>query len=438
MRRLLIFALTLFWLLPLTQISHAQSGSHRVYYLTDDNQIVALDPLTGTRTSLLILDAAPDALGLYPSPDGQYLAVFARLGSAYQLDVVETASGTLLLGQPLLPDGFSAPTEATLGDPRYELTRALGELAWSPDSSTLAYVSGAAGSADIYTFIPAQQQNVRLTDLESTTAAFIHWSPDSMQFLFTDLVSFGDGSGYDISGYYRVSPGQVERLNLDDTAPQGIAIIGWLSANEILYSAFDFTVGAAGLHRLDLSTQNRTQILPARIPLAIPAYAPAIQTSVIVVPPLSQGGLVPGLYTWQGDAAPPSLLQTGEFYSVQHIRAGLFQVESAGGSLLFDATTNALTPLPANSFGAFVSPVMDIVVLAREDGTYVSPLYQDAAQLIWMEESQIPIWSPEGNLFYSYGFTGEGAGLVAVDVAGQRVILLDTSMSINSPRAVSP
>jgi len=68
----------------------------------------------------------------------------------------------------------------------------------------------------------------------------------------------------------------------------------------------------------------------------------------------------------------------------------------------------------------------------------VRRLSEDDASLVWPEETQVPIWSPDGTVYYTFGFAPEGAGLIAVDVVNRAVRLLDDRMLVNSPRAVAP
>jgi hypothetical protein len=69
---------------------------------------------------------------------------------------------------------------------------------------------------------------------------------------------------------------------------------------------------------------------------------------------------------------------------------------------------------------------------------YVSSLLVDNATLLWGEETQVPVWSPDGSKYYTFGFVPEGAGLVEIDVVNRGLRLLDSRMAVTSPRSVLP
>jgi|GEM_PF-4123416 len=410
---------------------------HAVFYITDTNEIIRLDPFSGNKISLYTLPNAPQGIGLHPAPNGAYLAVVLRDITSQTLLLLDATTGELITEQALLPADYQPPSDVSLGDPRYEMAQAVGEVAWSPDSQNLAFVSGVGGTADVYVY-PFGTQQVQVLSNFPTAEAFLNWSPDSSRLVFTAFNSFGDGSGYQVEGTYSGTPQGVERLATGDTAPQGLATVGWVSDTAFLYSGYEFTVGAGGLFQYDIAAQAVTTILPVRITLSLPAFDTTTGFVAFVVPPNVQGGLVPGVYTWQAGDEQPTFIQSGQFYGITVAQAGLFHIRSDANTLLFDAASGTLAPLPNDAFGAFVSPAQPVVVLAREDGIYTSPLAENNPVQIWGEEIQIPLWSPDGSQFYTYGFTGEGAGLVAVNVLDGRVILLDRTMAITSPRAVVP
>lgn len=455
MRHLILLSLiTVLLGLPAASFAQTDDG-YLVLYVNDAGEVIGLNPQTGEQRFLLAIpDPLRRAISLYPAPDGSAVAVFVRLTDAttspptleYHLYVIGLllANSSLLLDHNLLPPDYRYPVPETLGDPNYELTRALGEVVWSPNSRYMAFISGQAGSADVFLYEPATAALTHLNDAPQT-AAFIQWNPTSDALIFSELTSFGDGSGYQGAAYYAAAlpSGELRPIPLPEPANQnGIAFLGWRDAVTLLYSPLNFDVyGAKGIFALNLGDLTSTELLPAHIALNVPVFDPTTGALAFVVPTIGELNLAPGAYLWLPSAATPTFVHSGTFYTVERVRAGVFQFESPEGSYLVEAAFEpTVIPLPQHDYGAFVAPVADVdaLVLARADGTYISRLSVDDATLVWPEQPQVPIWSPDGTKFYTFGFTDEGAGLVEVDVVTRSLRLLDSRMAVNSPRAIAP
>ncbi|NJL96038.1 MAG: hypothetical protein HC915_21045, partial [Anaerolineae bacterium] len=72
------------------------------------------------------------------------------------------------------------------------------------------------------------------------------------------------------------------------------------------------------------------------------------------------------------------------------------------------------------------------------DQALVSRLSSPDPAPIWTGQGQVPLWSPEGSFFYTYGITEQGAGLLAVDVTNRTLTIVDSRMAVTSPLAVAP
>jgi dipeptidyl aminopeptidase/acylaminoacyl peptidase len=429
-------------------------ADYRVIYANDAGEVIALNPVTGEQTIFLSIEnPLTSDIGFHPSPDGSHLAVYARIGddprtAQYHLYVIRSADGQILLDQNLLPEGYTYPEAEASGDPNYELTRTLNpvdSVVWSPTGQYIAFISGHNSTADVYIFEPASGTLSRLDDVPHT-AAFLKWNPAGSALVFSELVSFGTGGGYQVYGHYAASipSGELRILTLPEVAnTSGMAVVGWLDETHLVYAPYNFVIfGASGLYILDLVTLESTEILPSHLAMTVPVFDPTTQTVAFVVPDVSEGGLVPGAYLWRYGDAQPSLLQAGTFYVVERVRPSQFQFAASEGNYLLtlNSAEPLLTPLPASLYGAFVSPnpSVDAVVLSRADGVYVSSLLADDASLVWGEDTQVPVWSPDGSKFYTFGFVPDGAGLVEVDVLNRSLRLLDSRMAVNSPRAILP
>ncbi|HLA43519.1 MAG TPA: hypothetical protein VJZ27_08800, partial [Aggregatilineales bacterium] len=351
----------------------AQTADHIVIYANNAGQIIALNPQTGLKTILLTIESPLErAYGFYVSPDGIHLGVFLRLIDQnnatnplqFRLYVVRIADAALLLDQDLLPPGYVYPSPENPGDPQYELARAQGEVVWSRDGRYLAFISAQAGNADVFIFEPATQIVTQLNNAPGT-AAFITWNPSGSLLVFCDLNSFGTGSGYDINTYYAVSVPEGETRPLPEpVSVSGFSAVGWLDDTTLIYSPLDFAFfGAAGLYTLDMNSLVSTERLPPRVAMNVPVFDDLSKSIAFVVPEIGEVSLVPGAYLWLSDEAAPTLLQSGTFYAVNLVRPGQFQFEDPSGSYLAGANGSELSPLPANDFGAFVSPGMDAVAL---------------------------------------------------------------------------
>jgi len=434
----------LVWCLPPIQ-THAQAGYH-IIYMNDAGEIVALNPVSGEQHIILNSgNPLENAIGLHVAPSGDYLAVFVRGAARFHLYVATVPDGQIVLDHDLLPPGYDTSSQ-TPGDPAYELTRALGEMHWSPTSRHLAFISAQNGTADLFIFEPATR-SIIYQENGAQTAALAAWNPSGTALVFSELISFGDGVGYQMAGFYALTlpAADLRSLVLPPASAQGVVVVGWLDAHRLVIAPLDFSLfGARGLYLLDLNTGNHSELLPPHISMTVPVFDPTTRTLAFTVPEAGTGGLVPGAYIWQESDPLPTLLQSGAFYTVEALHSGVFQFETATTSYLFhvaDYTAEeppALLPLPPHDFGAFVAPSGGAVALLRADGVYISRVDVDDATLVWSEEAQVPLWSPDGAAFYSFGFTGEGAGLVEINVNTRSLRLLDTRMAIQSPRALAP
>ncbi len=449
--------LSLCWVVALLvpSLAHAQADdAYQVIYVNAAGEVVALNPLDESQTTLLAFDnPLGRAFGFHVSPDGAHLAIFVRSlqgeQTAYSLYVLRLADGMTLLEQDLLPPDFSASVETGPGDPLYELTRALGAVEWSPDGRYVAFI-GAGGetdpSADVYVYEPATQAMSATYELPRT-AVELHWSPDSERLLFNEIASFGQaGEGYALDGYYLADLVADDLVRIESMSTPEVTgplfIVGWADAQTLYWSPLDFeSFGASGLYRYEL-TQDGPRVeeqLPPRIRTNVPVLDRATDAIAFTVPEVLANNLVPGAYLWLPGEDLPTFLQSGTFTWAEPVRAGQFQFETPETSYLVDVATQELRALPPHDFGAFVSPVsgVDLVALARQDGLYVSRISTDDAELVWSGETQVPIWSPDGTRFYSFGFVADQGGLIEIDLTTRTVRLLDDTMAVNSPRAVA-
>ena len=208
------------------QLTHAPAGSpSRHARWSPDGLHIAHDAESGTRVRIISAedgslvtetpDFVPISRGGYPcwSPDGSMLAFTAR-GTIWS---IESASGTLTQVYSLegrwarafgwSPDGTQLAVDvATLamrerdiwivpldGSPAVQLTNDPGEEAnphWSPDGSTIAFMSTRSGNRDIEV-IPAAGGTATQVTFHPGTDRNPRWSPDGTKIAFA---SDRDGS----------------------------------------------------------------------------------------------------------------------------------------------------------------------------------------------------------------------------------------------------
>lgn len=444
MRTLIILLLIVGLVAPMA--SAQEVTRYRVIYATADQNIVALDPATGQKTTLLSIDDPRDrAYAYYVSPTGTHVAIFVRFTApdnnvGARLYVINLGDESVVFDVDLLPANFVYPEEA-FGNTDFELWRALGEVAWSPTGDYLAYVSGQSGNADVFAFNINTNQSAPV-NAGPQTAAFLTWSPDGTYLLFNEVVTFGSGAGFEMAGFFVATPAtsELRTIALPEPAEEtGISTIGWMDGTTLLYSPLNFLVGASGLYALDIPTGESNVLIPPQIEMDVPVFDVTTGAVAFVVPDIGLAlNLVPGAYLFAEDAENPTLLESGVFYFTQTAREAAFQFENPDGSLLYDVSAGALSSLPPSDFGAFVSPTIDAVVLFRADGVYISDLAGENVTRVLESDLQIPIWSPDGTRFYSYGFLEDVSGLLEIDAANRTVRVVDDTMSVTSLLAVAP
>src|SRR5258708_7299325 len=99
-----------------------------------------------------------------------------------------------------LTDAETEPgPDAQFGDPssaNFDIIVPLGQVAWSPDGASLAFIGAQAGpSTDLFNYVLAAGQVTRLTD-GASQAYGPSWSPDGRYIVQFGASTFGTGAGY--------------------------------------------------------------------------------------------------------------------------------------------------------------------------------------------------------------------------------------------------
>lgn len=438
---LLIFAIVFAYFpnLPAKASPHQQNDGLHIVYINDQGGLSIVTRVEGVFTAPLPF-ASPNALPVYSldaSPDGQKIAViyaspFAD-GSAVQLKVYQVPNATVLLEQNLLPDNFPTFSEPLMGDPLYEMARAVTEIEWSPDGQKLAFISGQDGvSADVHLAnFPSDAPPVSL-ESQPGAAAFLSWSPDGTWLVYSDLETFG-GAGIVSQGIYALNLTDSQNLTLDEGSiyPQDISRVGWRGNDTFLFSPPSYTAGARGLYGWQLPNGTVTPYLPAESENTLPVYDSTTDTAVFVVPNQETSlSFEPGMYILSLVAETPNKLMDGNWYDARLVNHPHFQLIGETGEILINVLTLQQTVLPIGELGTFVSPNTQVAVTYFSDGIQLSALDGSNAARLPIEGALPPTWSADGTWFITYGFTDAGAGLLLVDVQTRVATLLDTTAAI--------
>ncbi len=430
---------TLILLLAHPSFSQAQSNPLYIVYINDQAGLSIMAQTGGGWSAPQIFVAATDlpVYALHAAPDGQKLAIIYAQpyanGSPVMLKVYSVPDATLLFEQNLLPANLTVFNEPDLGNPLYEMARAVTTAAWSPDGQRLAFVSGQDGiSANIYLVDFATNPTAIALETRSGAAAFLSWSPDGSWLVYSDLETFG-GAGYVSQGIYAVHPADGQVLTMDEGTlyPTDVTRVGWRGNDTFLFSPPSYTAGARGLYGWHLNDGTTTAYLPEAAENTLPVYDPISDIAAFVVPPQA-GNLVfePGVYVMALASSTPIQIATGDWYDVRLVSSPYFQAVGGMGEMLINGQTFQQNSLPIGELGTFITPNISGAVAYFMDGIQLSGLDGSNPAKLPIEGALPPTWSPDGQWFITYGFTSSGAGLLTVDVSTQVATLLDTTAAI--------
>ena len=129
-------------------------------------------------------------------------------------------------------------------------------LAWSPDGSTLAFVSGHEGtSSDLYLLSRDLRTITRLTD-GPAQAYQISWSPDSRYIFHTGASNFGTGAGYAMVGVWaaRADGTGVRSLYQPDPGTGAEVLVDWIAVDTALVHSWRPDCGGNNLITVNVAS----------------------------------------------------------------------------------------------------------------------------------------------------------------------------------------
>lgn len=260
------------------------TGPWIVYLSASDmDEVNARSAPYGSTDRLLAIN--PDGSGTTTLAEGQIYAqltpnqsgLLAYLsydkGNAFYtnltLNIIKLPTGGLVRAIPLVSLDIAAKIASgepgsDVFDPVWAITSTDNggtqfSLSWSPDGTTLAFIGAQDGpSADLYTYTPATDTILRLTD-GPTQGIRPSWSPDGRYIVHLAVEGFGSGAGYSLYRMFAASADGREIKTLYD--PNGgdrrsgdEELVGWLDDTHFVVSTWFADCGLQQMRLFDLST----------------------------------------------------------------------------------------------------------------------------------------------------------------------------------------
>lgn len=413
-------------------------GPWLLYSAADGLMLANLDGSARTLLALLPPDAS--RIQVTPNPSGsrfllatQTLPPSAARGIPPAADLrqfVLPGGGSRLVLGSLLPDNIQA--NAAAGSIFTGLNTP-GQPTWSPSGDRFAFTAGHEGTPDLYVYLQSAGVSLRLTQSTSYPDEPA-WSANGRRLVWAERQTDGWTTAIMMASFASASGATQDippwPLSLNLAPGQGWVLIGWQTADRILFSGDD-PDGAAGLFVYDCRTASVRPLLPADAVLRPPAYDPASDTAAFIVPETSTQ-MVPGLYRLDVPSGTRTLVQPGDFSGVTWaVSLQAFLVEEPSGTLLLPVDPALpITPLPQGDF----RPAPDGRALAilgeRGDEPTLSVLPDSRSNLVFAWNGLIsgPAWSPDGQHVYFVSLDPLRPGLMQVQAeTGARTVLDETA-----------
>jgi len=234
----------------------------------------------GTRATLLTNDPI---LSLSVSPSGWLAAYVTNPDQenidynqpfGYTLKFITLYDNRIYTIASLDPPGISADSPAGVLDSAFQSINAYSHnaLAWSPDSSILAFTSAheaptdRPASSNIYFYRPASNSISRFTDVQLPQGPGypyqLDWSPYGRRLFFEVAYSFGGGSDtYFAGAWINGLDGSSIQVASEENST-GERVLAWTGYNNILIASANDSCGIQNLRNVNLSTGEATSLWP--------------------------------------------------------------------------------------------------------------------------------------------------------------------------------
>ena len=201
------------------------------------------------------------------SPDRKSFAFITGSGGASvnpMLIVLDLVNQTILLKLELTGSTIQPGMDSTPGDPAFKSYSAMqfsGSLAWSPNSTWLAFVAARDGdSADIYLFDRTDNSVSRLTE-EAGHATALHWSPEGQHLQYVSVNTFGTGAGLDMEGLWVYDFQGKQAQLLETLKSNGEDFLAWMDNSRFLINSWGRLCGGAYNLRIVDATSFDQQVI---------------------------------------------------------------------------------------------------------------------------------------------------------------------------------
>jgi len=220
-----------------------------------DNQLILNNPDGSGRTVLATFDVVSNPQ-LFPSPDGQWLAVLNGLEPV--LTLYHLPDGTIKKTFPLVSKSDLTPVQKAGFNTFYNLY--MPYLAgWSPDSHYLAFLSVRDGpSSNLYVYSPTDDSLTQLT--QSTVNSFrFTWAPDSANIVFEELDTMQPSGASAVLDVNAVHPDGSLLRQLYQTLSYDEHYLGWTSSNTLAVTTLT-DQGYTNTRLFDIDTQTSSPL----------------------------------------------------------------------------------------------------------------------------------------------------------------------------------
>ena len=359
------------------------------------------------------------------SPDGRYFA-YNTVSPSYEptaLHLLDIKTGenwpiTSLLSE----ETESRPEDDCLGEDNYsnrcQAVFTVGEIAWSPDSLQLAFVSAHAGdSSDVYLYTLADQQIRQLTS-GPTAASQLYWSPDS-QVIFHYGVEFSAGSGSEsIKSGWAVRTDGTNAINLhEELHSQQETIVGWHDTETVVVYSMDVGFCGFDLRAHNVHTGKTTTLWDGTFAAHGAAMQPKGNLLLETTCPLKDNGFLHLLTLPQGESILVSdvlphfpieprwsgLLEA--FYSRNDSGWQLFSIDgkTSSYSMLGIDRSDSIPPdaIPGASYWAWTGDQNSVDL---SQNVWLQSMASDSnPQLIFTGHAYYLTWNPAGDTIFFLG-----------------------------------
>jgi WD40 repeat protein len=170
------------------------------------------------------------------SPDKKYYAYITG-DITPTLVLINLQTNSQVFSTPLSGPNSQIKPDMDASDPGQSVLLAMqnfDSMAWSPDSTQLAFVGAIENSnTDLYLLNTADLSISRLSD-ETSNAAYINWSPDGRFIEFVTVNNFGTGAGMNMDAIWVHDRNHGETKLLEQSTSAGEEFVAWID-NESFY-----------------------------------------------------------------------------------------------------------------------------------------------------------------------------------------------------------